>query len=158
MYSFTNFSFPGSGTTAGTGTNMNGIANNGAAVGFGIDNAGNLTNFIRNPNGTYTTLNISGSTTAMALGINSGGDVVGTVNGTAFFLPPGGPVQSLTTLGTGSTAFGINDGGNFVGQFTTGWGQCPGSSSPVTQVWLSSPSMPLRVRTPSTRRTSTTTG
>jgi hypothetical protein len=34
VYNFTNFTFPGSGTNAGAGTNMNGIANNGAAVGF----------------------------------------------------------------------------------------------------------------------------
>src|SRR5271165_5369120 len=148
IYNFTNFNGPGSGTSAGAGTNMNGIANNGAAVGFGIDNAGNFTNFVRNPIGTYTTLNINGSTSAMALGINSAGDVVGTANGAAFILPPGGPVQSLTTLGTGSTAFGVNDGGNIVGQFSSAMGTMPGFSSPIARVRVSSPSMPPRVRTP----------
>lgn len=120
VYNFTNFEGPGSGSNAGAGTNMNGIANNGAAVGFGIDNNGNLTNFIRNANGTFTDLNINGSTTAMALGTNSAGDVVGADNGTAFFLPSGGPVATLPTPGSASAAFGINDLGNIVGQFTSG--------------------------------------
>jgi hypothetical protein len=149
MYTFTNFDVPGSGTAAGAGTNMNGIANSGAAVGFGIDNAGDFTNFIRNPNGTFTTLNINGSTTAMAFGTNSAGDVVGTYNGTAFFLPSGGPVQSLTTLGTGSSAFGINDAGNIVGQFTTGMGTMPGfflpSNSNVALVTINAPLGPNTV-------------
>ena len=149
IYTFTNFTGPGSGTAAGAGTNTNGIANNGAAVGFGIDNAGNFTNFIRNPNGTFTTLNINGSTTANAFGINSTGDVVGAVNGTAFFLPPGGPVQSLTTLGPGSNAFGINDAGNIVGQLTQSVEAMPGfflpSNSSVALVTINAPSGPNTV-------------
>jgi hypothetical protein len=119
LYQFINFDGSGSGSNAGAGTNMNGIANSGAAVGFGIDNNGNLTNFIRNADGSFTDLNINGSTTAMALGINSAGDVVGTVNGTAFFLPPGGPVATLPTPGSAAAAFGINDLGNIVGQYTS---------------------------------------
>lgn len=100
---------------------MNGIANSGAAVGFGIANdLATLTNFIRNPDGTFTTLNINGSTSAMALGINSAGDVVGTVGGTAFYLPSGGAVESLASPGSATVAFGINDLGNIVGQFTSG--------------------------------------
>ena len=126
IYNFTNFNGPGSGTSAGAGTNMNGIANNGAAVGFGIDNAGNFTNFVRNPIGTYTTLNINGSTSAMALGINSAGDVVGTANGAAFILPFGGSAVTLTTPANTTAAFGINDMGNIVGQFTSAMGTMPG--------------------------------
>jgi uncharacterized membrane protein len=45
--------------------------------------------------------------------------VVGAENGAAFFLPPGGPVQTNATPGTPSAAFGINDNGNIVGQFTS---------------------------------------
>ena len=121
VYNFTNFDGPGSGSAAGAGTNMNGIANNGAAVGFGIDNVGAFTNFVRNPSGTFTTLNsINAPPGAMAIGINSAGDVVGTQNGAAVFLPPGGPVQTLATATPPSTAFGINDNGNIVGQFTSG--------------------------------------
>jgi hypothetical protein len=120
VYNFTNFTFPGSGTNAGAGTNMNGIANNGAAVGFGIDNAGNLINFVRNPNGTFTTLNINGSTSAMAFGINSAGNVVGTVSGNAFFLPQGGaPLTFIPGGGTSAAAFGISNMGNIVGQYTS---------------------------------------
>ena len=116
-YAFTNFDGPNSGTAAGAGTNVNGIANNGAAVGFGIGNSGLFTNFVRNPDGTFTTLNIGG---ALAMGINSAGDIVGTQNGTAFFLPHGGLTGTLTTPAGATTAFGINDQGNIVGQFTSG--------------------------------------
>jgi hypothetical protein len=97
---------------------MNGISNNGAAVGFGLNNAGFLTNFVRNAGGTITTLNINGSVAAMAFGINSAGDVVGADdNGAAFLLPPVGPVERPAAPATASTAFGINDNdnGNIVG-------------------------------------------
>lgn len=150
VYIFTNFAFPGSGTNAGAGTNMNGIANNGAAVGFGISNTGALTNSVRNPNGTFTTLNINGSTTAMAIGINSGGNVVGTDgNGNAFFLPPGGPVQTFIPLGgTSAAAFGINDTGNIVGQYTSA-AASPGffvaSSSSSSGISINAPSGPNTV-------------
>ena len=117
-YTFINFDGPNSGNAAGAGTNVNGIANNGAAVGFSIDNAGLFTNFVGNPNGTLTTLSLG--STAIANGINSAGDVVGTQNGTAFFLPPGGSPQTLTTPGIAADAFGINDQGNIVGQFDSG--------------------------------------
>lgn len=120
VYQFLNFEGPGSGTTPGTGTNMNGIANSGAAVGFGIGGSGALTNFIRNADGSFTTLNIDGSTSAMALGINSAGDVVGTVAGAAFYLPSGGAAEPLASPGSATSAFGINDLGNIVGQYTAG--------------------------------------
>jgi hypothetical protein len=116
-YVFTNFDFPNSGNVAGAGTNANGIANNGAAVGFSIDNAGNFTNFVREPSGTVAPVSVP--THGMALGVNSAGNVVGTDgNGNAVFVPKGGSPQTLTTLGTTATAFGINDKGNIVGQYT----------------------------------------
>ena len=62
----------------------------------------------------------------MAFGINSAGDVVGTENGSAFFLPHNGTVQTLSTPGTATAAFGINDTGNIAGQFTTAMGTVPG--------------------------------
>ena len=117
-YAFTNFDFPNAGNSAGAGTNANGIANNGAVVGFSIDNAGNFTNYVREPNGTATLLNLP--TPGMAFGINSAGDVVGVdQNGNATFLPKGGSPQMLTTPGATSFAFGINDHGNIVGQYTS---------------------------------------
>jgi PEP-CTERM motif-containing protein len=143
IYNFTNFDGPGSVSAAGAGTNMNGIANNGAAVGFGIDNAGAFTNFVRNPDGTFTTLNsINAIPGTMAFGINSAGDVVGTQNGAAVFLPPGGPVQTLATATPPSTAFGINDNGNIVGQFTSGTAM-PGFY--IANVTVNAPSGPNTV-------------
>ena len=121
-YTFINFDGPNSGLSAGTGTNINGIANNGDAVGFAIGNSGDFTNFIRNQTGTFTTLNVN--STAMANGINSAGDTVGTQNGAVFFLPPGGSAATLTA--PGATAFGINDKGNIVGQYAAGAGSSPG--------------------------------
>jgi len=117
-YTFTNFDFPNSGNSAGAGTNINGIANNGDAVGFSIDNNGNFTNFVRDPNGTSTALNTGPN--GMAFGINSAGDVVGQQNGTAFFLPDGGSLEALTTPAGAADGFGINDQGNIVGQFNSG--------------------------------------
>lgn len=146
-YTFTNFDSPGSGTNAGAGTNMNGIANNGATVGFGITNSGSFANFVRNPNGTFTTLDINGSTTAMALGINSAGDVVGNDGaGNAFVLPKAGSVKLFLPGGsTAATAFGINDKGNIVGQSAIGT-QMPGfyitDSSGANFVRIDAPSGP----------------
>jgi hypothetical protein len=116
-YAFTNFDFPDSGNAAGAGTNANGIANNGDAVGFSINNNGTFTNFIRNPDGSFTPLaSLNASGAAMALGINSAGDVVGSQSGTAFFLAPGASPQTLAS--PASTAFGVNDAGAIVGQLT----------------------------------------
>ena len=116
-YTFTNFDFPNAGTNAAAGSNSDGIANNGAAVGFAIDNNGNFINSVRNPDGTFTAPNLTGFQ-PMAFGINSAGDIVGQQNGAAFFLPHGGSAQTLATPTGVATAFGINDHGNIVGQFT----------------------------------------
>jgi len=121
-FQFTNFDGPTPGTAAGTGTNMNGISNKGAAVGFTIGNNGSFSNFTANPlkSRSANTLNINGSTTAMALAINSAGTVVGTDgNGDAFFLNHGKVTTFIPTGGSSATAFGINDHGTVVGQFVT---------------------------------------
>jgi uncharacterized membrane protein len=117
---FTNFDGPNPGTNAATGTNMNGIANSGNAVGFTIANDGNFTNFVANPFRfrSQKTLNINGSTTAMAFGINSFGTVVGTDgNGNAFYLNHGKVTTFIPLGGSSATAFGINDRGTIVGQY-----------------------------------------
>jgi hypothetical protein len=119
-YTFTNFDGSNAGNFEGTGTNINGIANSGGALGFTIDNAGNLTNFVRNPNGSFTGLNLGFNPGTMANGINSAGDIVGTQNGNAFFLRPGGSALMLLIPGFGSTALGIDDQGNIVGQYNVG--------------------------------------
>jgi hypothetical protein len=122
-YRFTNFDGPTPGTVAGTGTNMNGIANSGTAVGVTIGNSGTISNFTVDPLRSRKTkiLNINGSTTAMAFGINSAGTVVGSDgNGNAFSLSRRGVLKTfIPTGGTSATAFGINDQGTIVGQYVT---------------------------------------
>jgi hypothetical protein len=122
-YQFFNFDGPLAGTNAGAGTNMNGISNTGNAVGFTINNEGAFANFVANPRktGPCTALNINGSTTAMASGINLIGSVVGTDgNGHAVFLPPViRTVETIATMGSAAVAFGIDDLGHIVGQYTS---------------------------------------
>ena len=119
-WTFTNFSLggaPGAG-----GTTIDGINNNGSVVGFGQDVTGTIfTNFAGLP-GTPTILNIDGSTSAMANGINDSNQVVGTVNGGAFLLFNNFANLSMLTPASGATseaAFGINNSGLIVGQYTT---------------------------------------
>lgn len=119
-YTFTNFDFsPLTGTA--TGSNVNGISNSGQVVGTTVDVNGmpTFTNFSGNPlTGTLTQLNTGAGQTAF--GINSAGDVGGGNGTNAFFLPNGGSLQILTTPAGAINAFGINDNGNIVGQFTSG--------------------------------------
>ena len=123
VYSFTSFDGPGNN---GGGTTVNGIDNNNDLIGFSSDNAATptlFTNFIRNANGTLTTLAIGGDPLAMSNGINNSHTVVGTSsNGTAFSLS--GSTYATRPNVNGSTvsesAFGINDGGLIVGQYTDG--------------------------------------
>jgi hypothetical protein len=131
IYNFTSFDGPGNN---GGGTTVNGINNNGAVVGFSSDNALNptlFTNFIRNPDGTFTLLAIGGDPLAMANGINNSLAVVGGAsNGTAFFLPNGGSPSTLPGVNpttVSETAFGINDANIVVGQYTdSATGTTPG--------------------------------
>ncbi|MGA9922442.1 MAG: hypothetical protein WBQ29_03495, partial [Isosphaeraceae bacterium] len=80
-------------------------------------------NFTANPLKTTKArlVNINGSTTAMAFGINSAGTVVGTDgHGNAFSLNRHGVLKTfIPPGGTSATAFGINDRVNIVGQFVT---------------------------------------
>ena len=82
VYNFTSFDGPGNN---GGGTTVNGINNAGDVVGFSSDNASAptlFTNFIRNPDGTFSVLSIGGDPLAMANGVNNSRDVVGgTSNG-----------------------------------------------------------------------------
>ncbi len=117
---YTFFTFNGPGDNAG-GTTVDGISNTGAIVGFSSNANGTvLTNFVRNPSGTFNTLNINNDPLANANGINAGGTVVGASNGQAFQLN-GGPLSLLPPVLPGNTAsesaFGINDSSAVVGQF-----------------------------------------
>jgi probable HAF family extracellular repeat protein len=121
-FHFTNLDGPNAGTNAAAGTNENGIANNGTAVGFTIDNNGNFLNFTANPvkSKKATLVNIKGSTTAMAFGVNSSGTVVGSDgNGNAFFTQRNKVTTFIPTGGASAIAFGINDKGTIVGQYVT---------------------------------------
>jgi uncharacterized membrane protein len=127
-YQFHNFNGPNAGTTAGAGSNENGISNAGTVVGFDIDNNGGFHNFTVNPliSQQVQELNINGSTAAQAFGINRHGVVVGTDgNGNAFELMHGHLHTFLPLGGSAATAFGINDHGTIVGQYTTN-NQMPG--------------------------------
>jgi hypothetical protein len=117
-YTFTNFDFSPL-TGVAVGSNVNGISNTGQVVGTTVDinNAPTFTNFFGTPP-TLTQLNTGADQTAF--GINSAGDVVGGNGTNAFFLPNGGSLQDLTTPADAINAFGINDKGNIVGQFTSG--------------------------------------
>jgi hypothetical protein len=121
-YHFTNFDGPSPGTAAGAGTNMNGISNAGASVGFTIANDGTFQNFDVNPlkSRRAQSLNIEGSTAANAFAINSSGTVVGTDgNGNAFTLSRKGKLKTfIPNGGSSASAFGINDQGTIVGQYT----------------------------------------
>ena len=122
-YRFTNFDGPNAGNTAGTGTVMNGIANSGTAVGVTTANDGTLTNFTANPLKTTRArlVNIIGSTTALAFGINSAGTVVGADGkGNAFSLNRHGVLKTfIPDGGSSAKAIGINDRVNIVGQYVT---------------------------------------
>ena len=130
LYNFTSVDGPGNN---GGGTTVSGIDNNGDLVGFSSDNAAAptlFTNFIRASNGTVTTLPVGGDPLAMANGINTSQTVVGmTSNGTAFTLA-GGTLTTLPQVNgntVSETAFGINDAGLIVGQYTDGaTGATPG--------------------------------
>lgn len=125
-YTFLNVDGPNAGTNAAAGTNLNGLSNRGLGVGFDIDNNGGFHNFFGDAFGTTTLLDINGSTTAMALGINSHRDVVGTDgNGNAFYMHNEDLETFIPGGGTAATAFGINDSRNIVGQYTID-GKMPG--------------------------------
>ena len=115
-YIFTNFDPT---LTSGVGSNANGISNTGQVVGTQVD----VDNAPTGDNYTGTATNTSPLTAAhgqTAFGINSAGDVVGGSGSSAFYLPNGGTLQTLTTPAGANNAFGINDLGNIVGQYTMG--------------------------------------
>lgn len=118
IYTFVTVNGPGDN---GGGTTINAISNTGELVGFSA-NADQtvLTNFVRNPNGTFTALNIDNDPLANADGVNANGAVVGATVGQAFALQNG--ILAFLPLAVAGdtaseTAFGVNDGGTIVGQF-----------------------------------------
>jgi uncharacterized membrane protein len=123
QYAFHSFDGPNS----SAGTTANGINNNGQIVGFSVDNADNVTNWWRNPNGTFNILNTPAG--SFANGINTTPTVVGQ-NGSTAFSYTTGTVTNLPNVNgttTSQVAFGINDSGRIVGQYTdSNTGTSPG--------------------------------
>jgi hypothetical protein len=123
-FDFTSFDGPGGGSTT-----VNGMNDDGDVVGFTMATSGSATvntNFVRHPDGTFTTLSIS-DPAASANGINNAGTIVGVANSAAFVLPNAGQLAALSPFGaTTSGAFGINAGGVVVGQFAKSATVSPG--------------------------------
>jgi hypothetical protein len=142
-YTFTNFD-PAPLTGTAVGSNVNGISNTGKVAGTEVDvnNASTFSNFTGTAG---STVPLNTGTGQIAFGINSAGEVVGGNGTTAFFLPNGGSPQTLTTPAGAINAFGINDNGGIVGQFTNATGT-PGfyltSSASNTFVTINAPSGP----------------
>jgi hypothetical protein len=130
-YTFTNFDGPGD---HANGTTINGISNNGNVVGFSTDANGVNHNFFGNPLTTppanFTLLNLNGATAGSANGINLTNQVVGTDGNNNAFLINNGVLSNLPLVNgttTAQVAFGINDAGTIVGQFTdSNTGTTPG--------------------------------
>jgi len=101
------------------GSNANGLSNSGQIVGTEVDgnNASTGVNYVGTPSSTGPLNTGAGQ---IAFGINSAGGAVGGNGTTAFFLPNGGSPQTLTSPAGAINAFGINDQGKIVGQFTSG--------------------------------------
>ena len=116
---FTNFDGPPDNTQ---GTTVDGINNLGQAVGFSTAANGAFNNFIRNVDGSFTLLSFADSAEAMANGLNVNGQVVGGIGSEAFFLTNGGntviTLPPVTGTTTAEAAFGINDQGTIVGQYS----------------------------------------
>lgn len=111
----------------GSPTTINGISNKDAIVGFTTQNGVN-SNLIFNPNFSFTGVNV-GDPAGSLNAINSLGVGVGVANGTAFsanFATNGVPVPITIPNATSSVAFGINDKGWIVGQYTLTSGVTPG--------------------------------
>jgi hypothetical protein len=113
-FTFINFDPPESGQSVGS--NANGLSSRGYVVGTAV-NAGNAPtgyNFTGTP---ASAAPLKAAAGALAFGINGFGEVVGTANGLAFFLPHGGTLQTLTVPPAATNAFNINDNHTIVGQY-----------------------------------------
>ncbi len=119
-FAFSTINFAGSTNTVAYGVN-----NSGQIVGGENANGGTSNGFLSS-GGTYTTFNVTPSSTAgsIAEGINSSGQIVGLnlANGTGFLLSAG-TFTTITVPGSDSgttNAIGINDSGQIVGTFLKG--------------------------------------
>jgi uncharacterized membrane protein len=122
-FTFINFDAGIAAGTAGSGSNANGISDKGHVVVTVINTDGSFSNFTGTP---ANTVPLSLGATAMVFGMNSSGAIVGTQDGAAFFIPAKGVAQALPSPAGATSAFGISDRGQVVGQYTNAQGQTPG--------------------------------
>ena len=110
-------------------TQLLGMNNQGTAVGFYNDAAGNSHAFrYVLATGRYIPITVPGATSVQATGINDQGTVVGTASfanrPTVSFVLSGTTMTVVAVPGASATsAFGINDKGQVVGTYTTGKAQ-----------------------------------
>jgi hypothetical protein len=126
------------------GSNTNGISNRGVLVGSTLNSNQTFGNFEGTPAKTSI---VSLGPNGMALGTNSVGSIVGTDNGAAFFIAPNTTkLQTLSMPANATNAFGINDSGTIVGQYTGNNNQTPGFLLPhqgaTTFIQINAPSGP----------------
>lgn len=139
---FTFINFDPSLGTLGTGSNANGISSKGHVVVTVLNSDGSFTNFTGTPN---QTLPLNLGPNALAFAMNRANVIVGTNNGAAFVLAPKGSPQPLSSPAGASSAFGINDNGQIVGQYTNAKGQTPGfflNNMMSTAITINAPSGP----------------
>jgi hypothetical protein len=122
-FTFINFDAGIATGTAGTGSNANGISNKGHVVVTLLNADGSFTNFTGTP---ANTVPLSLGANAMVFGMNAPGAIVGMQNGAAFIIPAKGSPQALPSPAGATSAFGISDKGQVVGQYTNAQGQTPG--------------------------------
>jgi hypothetical protein len=125
---FHNVNFPTNNPASPPVDQLLGVNNSDVAVGFYTDKNGNNHAYTYNiKNGLFNRIQVPGSTSAAAAGINNAGDIVGfdTVNGNSvsFLRLNNGKEFGLNVPGSSSTmATGINDGDEVVGNYTIGSG------------------------------------
>ena len=125
---FENFNDPKTPHMAGSVNQLLGINDNGVAVGFYNDAAGNSHAYqVQQATNVYTAIKIPGAVSAVATGINNAGDIVGFATDgagttTSWLLKNG----HLTTFqfpgGSDTQAFGINSTDHIAGSYVDGHG------------------------------------
>jgi len=126
---FENFSDPKTPHAAGSVNQLLGVNDNGVAVGFYNDAAGNSHAYqVNQATGVFTAIKIPGAVSALATGINKAGYITGIATDAAKVTTSWlrSPAGQLTTFGfpggSGTQAFGINPQKQIVGSYLDGHG------------------------------------
>src|SRR5215469_7653617 len=125
---FESFNDPKTPHMAGSVNQLLGINDNGVAVGFYNDAAGNSHAYqVNQATGVFTAIKIPGAVSAAATGINNAGDIVGFATDaakvTTSWLLKGGQLTAYQFPGGSDTqAFGVNSTDHIVGSYLDGQG------------------------------------